>query len=211
MPSQQPAHKLVQMQSKRRRLNSTSSHLGPSPCRSALTGGEKLQIVTCNCCRRLLPAASTADIKCLRCAEYTCPTCSRTCESWSTPSGSSSPSFARNSMTAQREIRPMKRLPLRGTNAPNYASSVSPPVPHAHAGQRRRRDETTDDIDVKASDDIEGETIAGCGRRVCRHCCIENPSSHTSFCFDCYAKMKERNMDLSGTSDGNAIVTMTDL
>ncbi|TFK38528.1 hypothetical protein BDQ12DRAFT_735618 [Crucibulum laeve] len=171
----------------------TSPHNAPAKPSSS-------RIPTCVSCHRAL-TGTQIQVICARCQHSTCTICSRTCTSiapsqpptphltWSPTPSPSPPS----SMS-----RPALALNAANTNLGNWMGG-SNTLPTAIAGKRKKLLDPDADLGENgtANSGDGGEFFAtttsdgvepGCGRIVCRNCCVENPQSNSIACFDCCAR-----------------------
>jgi len=151
-------------QLKRRRLSSNPLVPLPSLTPNLFVASLKpSRISTCNSCHRTIK--SSPPLVCARCSASTCPICMRTCTG----------PLPRSRGTGTRDPSP-QRLP-----PPSLLSNTSTASP---SRRRRPRDEDIDTILTVKDSECEG---GGCGRMVCRICCLEILQSETVACLDCFA------------------------
>ncbi|KAI9433181.1 hypothetical protein H4582DRAFT_1009896 [Lactarius indigo] len=178
---------MSQPQLKRRRLlsNSFVPLLTPNILATSL---KPSRISTCTSCHRAIGLKSSPPLVCARfvvvpsaqrvynslpsprrrCSASTCAICVRTCIGVPLPV----PSF-------------------RGTGARNpspYRLPSPPPLGNPSTAsptrRRRARDEDIDTISKVKGPEREG---TGCGRTICRICCLEILQSETVACLDCFS------------------------
>ncbi|KAF8464319.1 hypothetical protein JB92DRAFT_3064644 [Gautieria morchelliformis] len=106
---------------------------------------------------------------CSLCSSLTCVICSRQCTC--TPLPPSSP-------LRKRTIA----LTLANTDDNNIHSAGSSEL-HVIGTDATRRRKVQDD--PAESEDVESSRGAGCGRTVCRACCVENEATHANTCLKC--------------------------
>ncbi|KAH8113079.1 hypothetical protein DFH11DRAFT_1602940 [Phellopilus nigrolimitatus] len=197
---------------KRRRLSTTSSttsdtdstcappYLSP-PADDALgQTTHDLSDPSCTSCHRYLAVSSgetgkqSQRIICPRCQATSCSICSRTCTAIplsmpSTPLLSFSPSPPGTPLGAS-DNRP---LPHDLDDTPKTRTHAQATARHTESSRRRKkRDEDDDDEGTVVGGDDDSSTKGsdrvqpGCGRTFCKNCCIENPQTGTTTCYDCY-------------------------
>ncbi|KAI6126994.1 hypothetical protein F5141DRAFT_367044 [Pisolithus sp. B1] len=181
---------------KRRKLNSTSSVPRVEPDAATETG-------TLSAVR---PGGGSPMV-CTRCLEPTCSICSRTCTSYTRPSSfPPTPALTRSpTPSASHGISPSnscfaspKRAALISSwSAVNCENTVSIP---SIKRKRAPSDPDHGDTDIKSCDHqsnnplreiIDDNTVSvvvpGCGRIICRTCCVESVANDGTLCMDCYA------------------------
>ncbi|KAI0264913.1 hypothetical protein BC834DRAFT_881118 [Gloeopeniophorella convolvens] len=145
--------------SKRRRVSSNPPIVQLAPSDSNLVVPAKpCKISTCITCHRAVGLKSSPALTCTRCGVSTCAICARTCSGSPPPSRAPSPAQAIPSPLSRSDTNTM---PLR----------------------RRRPREDEEDPPLKPKD--PEHEVVGCGRLVCRPCCVENPQSGATTCLDC--------------------------
>ncbi|KAN0137635.1 hypothetical protein V8E53_004686 [Lactarius tabidus] len=150
-------------QLKRRRV--LSNPLAPLLTPTLLVASLKpSRISTCTSCHRTIKPSP--PLVCARCSASTCAICVRTCTGGPLPS--SHGTGTRNPSPHQLPSPP----PLSDLNA------ASP------SRRRRPRDEDIDTTLTAKDSECEG---SGCGRTICRICCLEILQSETVTCLDCFA------------------------
>ncbi|KAI0317923.1 hypothetical protein OF83DRAFT_1262533 [Amylostereum chailletii] len=166
---------LTEPPSKRRRLVSAAkaaaslSHL-PGKETSMTTRSSKIS--TCTSCHRALNLKSTGQaVICARCNASTCAVCSRTCDAASLSPPAPLQFISVPLPSSQPTVRQRMALGVRNTNS---------------ILQRRRVREEEEESDGPGDKDACGKNAdEGCGRVVCRNCCLENPQSGSVTCHDC--------------------------
>ncbi|CAL1701698.1 unnamed protein product [Somion occarium] len=173
----------VNLQSKRRKLVAQHSQNVTSynDLHTTALGHLQSRPIACCSCHRSSLQTSTTYIFCPRCEQYTCLVCSRTCEGWSSSSEHLEPLHSQRSDATTVPTR--LPLSLTAVNGAEQTSAIPKP------SRRRPRD---DDHDNLASGDISPTscTLPGCGRKLCRNCCVEDVVTHLSICHNCYSHVK---------------------
>ncbi|KAA1473304.1 hypothetical protein DENSPDRAFT_859839 [Dentipellis sp. KUC8613] len=131
------------------------------------------KLVSCSSCHRLLNGKSGQSVSCARCNAATCTVCSRTCSS-APPSYPPTPVLSHSPTPPTTPSASPRRVALSHSNT------------NAAVTRRRKfQDDEEDEAIAKEKHDAEGWT-PGCGRVVCRSCCVEIPQSDSTTCYDCY-------------------------
>ncbi|KAF8261444.1 hypothetical protein EI94DRAFT_800633 [Lactarius quietus] len=157
-------------QLKRRRL--LSNPLAPLTPNLLVASLKPSRTSTCTSCHRTIktgpplacarfvvvpfsPMANSLPLgPCRRCSASSCPICVRTCTGGSLPSS--------------RGASTRNPSPHRGLPSPPPSGNPSP------ASSLRRRRPRDEDIDsILTAKDPEREGMDGCGRMICRICCLE--------------------------------------
>ncbi|EIM80612.1 uncharacterized protein STEHIDRAFT_150343 [Stereum hirsutum FP-91666 SS1] len=189
-PGRMPAHK-------RRRLASDANpaqHIDPDASNATSEGQipnfRLLKAVACSSCHRALTGPKSAHaVICARCNAPTCPICSRTCSA-APPSQPPTPLLTYSPTPPATPAPSPRRMALSLSN--NNVGSVTP-------RRRKVRDEDGPSVVQDAfgygnkvqNEQYDGEMdgwTPGCGRVVCKNCCLESPISETNTCYDCYGK-----------------------
>ncbi|KAJ4474427.1 hypothetical protein J3R30DRAFT_3508851 [Lentinula aciculospora] len=152
--------------------------------------------LTCSSCHRRAPHASRSFIVfCARCGLPTCLICSRMC----TASPDSLPSATHFTWIAvplstnpgcdsQSIQQPPSQSPQRFALTLNSANTNT--VGHAHGSAKRKKSKDDDLLsEIRFGNRNEEEQSGldvGCGRTVCKSCCIENNQNDTIACYDCH-------------------------
>ncbi|KIJ19414.1 hypothetical protein PAXINDRAFT_166610 [Paxillus involutus ATCC 200175] len=177
-----------------------NSNFTPNP----LLGNPKL---SCSTCHRALSiamrSAAGVPLVCSRCSAPTCTICARTCTSYTRPSSvPPTPALTRSSSPCSSPAH----TPVSSSGSPkrvalglsfttmNCDPSATPAPAHIKRkkaptdkdGNLGSRDHETDDDSCEGVED-GSVFIHGCGRVVCRACCIESVPSDGKLCLDCYA------------------------
>ncbi|KAI9456061.1 hypothetical protein BJY52DRAFT_1277901 [Lactarius psammicola] len=166
---------MKQPQLKRRRLLSNS--LVPLLTLNILAASvTPSRISTCTSCHRTIGLKSGPPLVCARCSASTCAICVRTCTGDLLPSS-------------------------RGTGARNpshYRLPSPPPLGNPSvASPSRRRRARDEDIDTVLKVESPERDGTGCGRVICRICCLEVLQSETVTCLDCFSA--HRTLQAHGT------------
>ncbi|KAI6165106.1 hypothetical protein EDD17DRAFT_1555921 [Pisolithus thermaeus] len=163
---------------------------------------------SCSACHRTLSAARPGGgfpMVCTRCLEPTCSICSRTCTSYTRPSSfpptpaltrSPTPSASHGISPSNSCLASPKRTALSSSwSAVNCENIVATP---SIKRKKAPCDLDHGDIDIKSCDHqpnnplrdiIDDNTVVvpGCGRIICRTCCVESVANDGTLCADCYA------------------------
>jgi len=151
-------------QLKRRRL--LSNPLAPLTPNLLVASLKPSRTSTCTSCHRTIKTGP--PLACARCSASSCPICVRTCTGGSLPSS--------------RGASTRNPSPHRGLPSPPPSGNPSP------ASSLRRRRPRDEDIDsILTAKDPEREGMDGCGRMICRICCLEILQSETVSCLDCFS------------------------
>lgn len=146
----------------------------------------------------------------IRCRTSSCSICARTCTSLPpslppTPDLSYSPSPPESPSSGRRS------LPTDLDQTPRARARAQAVTSHTESSKRRKRKEDDDDdatvigVDEFINEKVLSSVLPGCGRKVCRSCCIENLqwsvwssfvvqlrilftylNSGTTTCYDCF-------------------------
>ncbi|KAH6905123.1 hypothetical protein BKA70DRAFT_1293479, partial [Coprinopsis sp. MPI-PUGE-AT-0042] len=194
---------------KRRRIESSTLpsalFVPPSngPAKAALTSPTGMP--TCAYCHRGLLAIPGGPVMCARCSALTCTVCSRTCTSSRVsrpllcppPSAQATPAPRRSVLAlhastnvVQRSMAPgplvrdasLPDVQMDSASQEDY-SPTSKPIPIAVAKKRRKARTAWMEQTGNLDDDGDSSEGGGCGRTICRNCCLE--SSKTTSCYDC--------------------------
>ncbi|KAF8130578.1 hypothetical protein EV363DRAFT_1332363 [Boletus edulis] len=166
--------------------------------------------VSCSTCHRALSTAirpGVAVSTCSRCSASTCAICARTCTSYTRPSSlPPTPALTRSPSPCTQTTTPIS--PKRAVLSVSYATmncnaSVALPPAFVPSIKRKKapidKEDVDDDADLgvdagRAHDimstydgGIESIVIPGCGRIVCRACCVESVLNDGKLCVDCFA------------------------
>ncbi|KAK2465016.1 hypothetical protein APHAL10511_003092 [Amanita phalloides] len=162
---------------------SAASSIEPSPLRTGVTPSKSPGPLSCKSCHRLLTVIQGQLLFCSRCSAPTCTICSRTCTARA-PSQPPTPhlTWSPSPSPPQSPYQP----------DPDPGAVADPPyvIPKTSQVMGKRRKASDDDLVEQISkSDCSDEDYGigpGCGRTVCRDCCIENIQSNTISCYDCY-------------------------
>ncbi|KAG0701444.1 hypothetical protein DFH29DRAFT_926545 [Suillus ampliporus] len=192
---------------KKRKLSHTQSSVrhdtGPCPSRaeqcSATPNAHKASTLPCSSCHRVLSASMRygggGGVACARCGSAVCAVCARTCSSMIRPSSfPPTPALTRSpSLTASPSPSP-SGSPKRA--ALSLSISTMNCDIHVTPSSKRKKPSEKDDVDVDHSSKSRGTflglddgavLISGCGRPICRTCCVESVQNDGTLCVDCYA------------------------
>lgn len=139
--------------------------------------------LACKSCHRSSAVIPGQIIRCPRCSAPTCAICSRTCNT-RVPSQPPTPHLTWSSSPS-----PTQSSRSLSTGLDSNSNSGAEKITKA-TGKRRKDtdDDSTDAIDDDFRSDTDYGTEPGCGRTICRDCCIENIQSNTISCYDCYGQ-----------------------
>ncbi|EJD00515.1 uncharacterized protein FOMMEDRAFT_148257 [Fomitiporia mediterranea MF3/22] len=162
--------------------------------------------LSCVSCHRALGTHAGAGPKqtqyivCPRCRATSCTICSRTCTSIPpshppTPLLSFSPSPP-GTPSGPAECRPLPQE-FHLDETPKQRTRSDAQTHHTETARRRRHSDIVEDDErtvVGAEDDSTTHTkitddsapLPGCGRILCKNCCIENIQTGATTCYDCY-------------------------
>ncbi|KAN0078305.1 hypothetical protein V8E55_010362 [Tylopilus felleus] len=185
-----------------------NSNVAPTP--NALPSAVYAKL-SCSTCHRALSTAIRPGVAghsiCSRCSAPTCAICARTCTSYTRPSSfPPTPALTRSPSPSTHGNTPVspKRTALSLSYATmNCDASVALPPPSVPSIKRKKA--LIEKEDVNGDGDLDSTTgrdhhdvmsihnggtdaivIPGCGRVVCRACCIESPNDG-KLCVDCFA------------------------
>ncbi|KAI6024241.1 hypothetical protein EDC04DRAFT_2725787 [Pisolithus marmoratus] len=168
--------------------------------------------LSCSTCHRTLSAVRPGGgaMICTRCLEPTCNICSRTCTSYTRPSSfPPTPALTRSpTPSASHGISPSNSCfasPKRTALSPSWSSVNCENTATSIPSIKRKKapgDQDHGDIGIKscdqqsisppceiADDGTVSVVIPGCGRIICRTCCVESVANDGTLCMDCYALM----------------------
>ncbi|KAF8556686.1 hypothetical protein OG21DRAFT_1506288 [Imleria badia] len=182
-----------------------------APTRNALSLSLCAKL-SCSTCHRALSTAIRPGVAghsmCSRCSAPTCAICARTCTSYTRPSSlPPTPALTRSPSPSTHVTTPVspKRAALSLSYAVmNYDASVALPPPSVPSIKRKKAPVDKEDFDgdgdldgnaVRDHHDVmsthgggfESVVISGCGRVVCRACCVESVPNDGKLCVDCFA------------------------
>ncbi|KAG1745086.1 uncharacterized protein EDB91DRAFT_1122376 [Suillus paluster] len=194
---------------KKRKLShsqsSTRHDTGSCPSRaeqySTTPNAHKASTSSCSSCHRLLSASmrygagAGAGVTCARCGSTVCAVCARTCSSMIRPSSfPPTPALTRSpSLTASPSPSPSgspRRVAL------SLSISTMNCDIHLTPSSKRKKPSEKDDVDVDHPSKSRGSLLGlddgavlvpGCGRPICRTCCVESVQNDGTLCVDCYA------------------------
>ncbi|KAG6811217.1 hypothetical protein H0H92_008478 [Tricholoma furcatifolium] len=145
-------------------------------------------VLKCISCHRSLNAAQGLLVICARCAAASCAICTRTCTAC--PSSDSippTPYLTRSPTPTAIAPAPTSPRPALASLAPNRTTNAS--SNNGNRGEKRRvsgaPDEQEEDIEAFLT---EWNLAPGCGRIVCKKCCVENKESGSVACHDCMVR-----------------------
>ncbi|KAL4071900.1 hypothetical protein J3A83DRAFT_2932828 [Scleroderma citrinum] len=166
------------------------------------TIGSKL---SCSSCHRALSSAvhpgAGPVVTCTRCAAPMCTVCSRTCSTIQlafplTPplTRSPTPSLVHGNPQTNSGYASPKRTALGSSS---FVMNCDPATALSVKRKRPLIEKDGADISVKPCDqqssspydiidDITSVLLPGCGRTICRACCVESVADHGTCCMDCY-------------------------
>jgi len=169
---------------------------------SALRGPEHKadSPTSCISCHRSLatPEGKQSQVVvCPRCCTSSCSICSRRCTALPpsmppTPSLSYTPTPPGSPALSPEPLNgcEFEDTPRARTRAYVYSQPVHEEPPMSR--RRRSRDEDDEEGTVVGGDDGDFsvksaiESNPGCGRLMCKNCCIENSQTGITTCYDCY-------------------------
>ncbi|KAJ7769324.1 hypothetical protein B0H16DRAFT_1517477 [Mycena metata] len=162
---------------KRRRLNPLTPYAAQRPTEhNAPKTAPKNTGGICASCHRA--ATASAILFCSRCSSATCAVCSRTCNATLYISDASAALHLSAPTTPISGFTPTPRRSVLALNAANTnANANATPV----TAKRKKPRDSDEDKGRESCDD----STDGCGRIVCRACCIESPVESTTTCYDC--------------------------
>ncbi|KAH7917843.1 hypothetical protein BV22DRAFT_1200189 [Leucogyrophana mollusca] len=150
---------------KRRKLSSHPPSVPPPPPTPALPSTTPPACKSCH--RALALRATNPPVSCQRCSAVSCTVCSRTCTEYTrTPSNPPTPAL---------------------TRSPSPAILAPTTNQHRPPQTGRRRKLAVKDPQEHSGVLLELATVQGCGRTICRDCCVESVHSDGTLCVDCYA------------------------
>ncbi|KZT30152.1 hypothetical protein NEOLEDRAFT_313387 [Neolentinus lepideus HHB14362 ss-1] len=176
---------------KRRKLTAPSSVYNEEPMTLEKDAGYTLSKPTkplaCEACHRSLNVRGCPVIICARCNATTCTICSRICNACPAASLPPTPALTFSPSPPATPDRSPRRIGL-SLSSMNMNVNGSPNA--TSTGKRRKY---RDSEDEEQEHDEEGEkydkwSMSGCGRTVCRYCCLEDALSNTTTCCDCYGR-----------------------
>ncbi|PCH34766.1 hypothetical protein WOLCODRAFT_139566 [Wolfiporia cocos MD-104 SS10] len=147
----------------------------------------------CISCRKAAYGRLSQLVECSRCQELTCVVCSRTC----TACPVSMPPTPALTNTSTPSVSPSPKrtaLALNTLNTTNARAVVALSLASPAPNKRLKRssvvaNEDDDGHDADSEDKYFKEgLLPGCGRVICRNCCVESPHSVTTTCYDCFAR-----------------------
>lgn len=164
----------------------------------------------CSTCHRTLSAVRPgggSSVVCTRCLEPTCSICSRTCTSYIRPSSfPPTPALTRSpTPSASHGISPSNSCFTSPKRAALSSSRFAVNCENAAAVSPIKRKKAPSDLDygdtdIKSCDqqsnnplrEINDDStvsvvVPGCGRIICRTCCVESVANDGTLCVDCYA------------------------
>ncbi|KAG2044071.1 hypothetical protein BDR03DRAFT_940697 [Suillus americanus] len=194
---------------KKRRLShiqsSTRHDTGSCPSKadqSTTPNAHKASTLSCSSCHRVLSASmrsgagAGAGITCARCGSAVCAVCSRTCSSMlrqssfpPTPALTRCPSLS-GSPSPSPSGSPKRAALSLNISTMNCNILLSP------SSGKRKKPSDKDDVDVDHPSKYRGTLfglddgallVPGCGRPICRTCCVESVQNDGTLCVDCYA------------------------
>ncbi|KIM63257.1 hypothetical protein SCLCIDRAFT_117859 [Scleroderma citrinum Foug A] len=168
------------------------------------TIGSKL---SCSSCHRALSSAVRSGaglvVICAKCMAPTCTVCSRTCSSIQPPfpltpppTQSPSPSPIQGNNQSNPGSTSPKRIALGSNAFVMHCDATMPPsvkrkrslVEKVDADTRVKTcDQQSSSLSCDIVDDISSVPLPGCGRIICKACCIESVVSGDTLCVDCDA------------------------
>lgn len=156
-------------------LHSSDNAISREPRKPVATS---TTVPTCISCHRGLNATKGL-IVCARCSSLTCAICSRTCTACPT-SMPPTPYLTRSHTPSESPRR--YALSLHSVNT-NFGDT------QRVSGGEKRRKGTEEEKDYSLENWIdtlgEHDMTPGCGRTLCRGCCMENIESASTTCYDC--------------------------
>ncbi|KLO12086.1 hypothetical protein SCHPADRAFT_929454 [Schizopora paradoxa] len=169
---------------------------------TALREGEHKAATSASCisCHRSLATVEGKQsqvVVCPRCYATSCSICSRRCTALPpsmpptpslsyTPSPPGSPALSAEPLNGSE----LEDTPRARTRAYVYSQPVHEEPPTSR--RRRTRDDEDEEGTVVDGDDADFgskhviESNPGCGRLVCKNCCMENSQTGITTCYDCY-------------------------
>ncbi|KAG2148892.1 hypothetical protein DEU56DRAFT_782713 [Suillus clintonianus] len=191
---------------KKRKLSHTQSSTrhDTGPCHSkaeqcsTTPNAHKASNLSCSSCHRVLSASMRfgAGVTCARCGSAVCAVCARTCSSMlqqssfpPTPALTRSPSLS-GSPSPSPSGSPKRAALSLSISTMNCDVHLSP-----SSGKRKKLSEK-DDVDLDHPSKSRGTLfglgdgallVSGCGRPICRTCCVECVQNDGTLCVDCYA------------------------
>ncbi|KAF9220590.1 hypothetical protein BS17DRAFT_786793 [Gyrodon lividus] len=171
--------------------------------------------LSCSTCHRALSTAvrpgAGVPLVCARCSAPTCTICARICTSYIRPSSfpptpvltrSPSPSPSHGHTPVSGSSSPKRvalGLSFTTMNCDPSVTTALAPAPVKRKKAPIDKDEGDADGDLDSHDHatdglcegVEGSSVSvvipGCGRVVCRACCVESVPNDGKLCLDCYA------------------------
>ncbi|KAG1838285.1 hypothetical protein DFJ58DRAFT_814456 [Suillus subalutaceus] len=194
---------------KKRKLSyiqsSTRHDTGSCPSKadqSTTPNVHKTSTLSCSSCHRVLSASmrsgagAGAGVTCARCGSAVCAVCSRTCSSMlrqssfpPTPALTRCPSLS-GSPSPSPSGSPKRAALSLNISTMNCNILLSP------SSGKRKKPSDKDDVDVDHPSKYRGTLfgpddgallVPGCGRPICRTCCVESVQNDGTLCVDCYA------------------------
>jgi len=175
---------------KKRKLTGISSPgaLVVLPKNTKDTSESLLATSKCMSCFRSLNVMQKAIIICARCSSPTCAVCSRTCTACPT-SMPPTPYLTRSPTRSPTPLFSPRRtaLSIHSVNTDINDLTRSGQANISNGQKRKSQDEDNLDYDSESWVQKLGEfdLTLGCGRTVCRKCCVENRESASETCHDC--------------------------
>ncbi|KAG1869130.1 hypothetical protein C8R48DRAFT_700283 [Suillus tomentosus] len=183
--------------------SSTRHDTGSCPSKadqSPTPNAHKASTLSCSSCHRVLSASmrsgAGAGATCAMCGSAICAVCSRTCSSMlrqssfpPTPALTRCPSLS-GSPSPSPSGSPKRAALSLNISTMNCSILLSP-----SSGKRKKSSEK-DDVDVDYPSKSRGTLfglddgallVPGCGRLICRTCCVESAQNDGTLCVDCYA------------------------
>ncbi|KAJ7024448.1 hypothetical protein C8F04DRAFT_1302052 [Mycena alexandri] len=162
---------------KRRRLNPLTPYTAQKPTElNAAKIAPKTAGSICASCHRA--ATASAILFCSRCSSPTCAVCSRTCNA--TLSDASLAPRLSASSTPMYGFTPTPRRSVLALNAANTNANANA----APAAVKRKKPRDSDEDRLEGREPCDNSTD-GCGRIICRACCLESSQESTTTCYDC--------------------------
>ncbi|KAI6144192.1 hypothetical protein BKA82DRAFT_4168398 [Pisolithus tinctorius] len=166
--------------------------------------------LSCSTCHRALPTVRPdgSAMVCSRCLEPTCNICSRTCTSYTRPSSfpptpaltrSPTPSTSYGISPSNSCFASPRRAALTpgwsAVNCENTATTIpsvkrkkAPNDPdHGDIGITSCHRQSDNPLCEVIDDSTVSVVVPGCGRSICRTCCVESVANDGTLCMDCYA------------------------
>ncbi|KAG2079874.1 hypothetical protein BD769DRAFT_1559739 [Suillus cothurnatus] len=156
----------------------------------------------CSSCHRVLSASmrsgagAGAGVTCARCGSVVCAICSRTCSSMLRQSSfPPTPALTRCPSLSGSPSPSPSGSPKRAALSLNISTMNCNILLSPSSGKRKKSSEK-DDVDVDHPSKSRGTLfglddgallVPGCGRPICRTCCVESVQNDGTLCVDCYA------------------------